>query len=294
MSAVLEAGRSWGAWMLSIMALAAAFVIAGCGDPSNAGMRTSEEPRGLAGKLELTGSSTVAPVMAEIARRFEELHPEVRIDVQTGGSSRGIADTRSGIADLGMVSRALKEEEQDLLAFPFARDGVCLIVHAENPVRSLSAEQVRSIYTGAVDGWQEVGGDDGPLTVVNKAEGRATLEVFQEFFGLSSEEMVAHVVIGDNQQGIKTVAGSPSAIGYVSIGAADYEARRGTPIKLLAIDGVEATPEAVAAGQFPISRPLNLVVSQEPTGLAAALIEFARSEAVRDLIEAQFFVPARS
>jgi phosphate transport system substrate-binding protein len=158
----------------------------------------------------------------------------------------------------------------------------------------LRAEQVRAIYTGAVNGWEEVGGGEGPITVVNKAEGRATLEVFQKFFALSSEETEADVVIGDNQHGIKTVAGSPSAIAYVSIGAADYEARRGTAIKLLAVGGVEATPEAVARGQFPIARPLNLVVRQEPTGLTAAFLEFARSEAVHDLIEAQFFVPSRS
>src|SRR5262249_48034346 len=95
-----------------------------------------------AGKIVLTGSSTVAPLAAEIGKRFEALHPGVRVDVQTGGSSRGIADARQGLADIGMVSRALKPEENDLHAFAIARDGVCIIVHRENPVRTLTDQQV--------------------------------------------------------------------------------------------------------------------------------------------------------
>ena len=85
---------------------------------------------GVDGKLVITGSSTVAPLALEIARRFEERHPGARVDVQTGGSSRGIADTRSGVADLGMASRDLAGDEQDLVSYTLARDGVCLIVHA--------------------------------------------------------------------------------------------------------------------------------------------------------------------
>ena len=101
-------------------------------------------------------------------------------------------------------------------------------------------------------------------------------------------------MIGDNQQGIKTVAGSPSAIGYVSIGAADFEARRGTPIRLVASGGVVPTSEAVAQGEFPISRPLNLVTFGTPSFLASVLLDYAASEAAHDLIEAQLFVPAGS
>ena len=282
--------RDWVQWA----ALAVAFLLAGCGGIDRVATENPEGSAQLEGKLVLTGSSTVAPLMAEIGRRFEEQHPGVRIDVQTGGSSRGIADARSGAADLGMISRGLSAEEGDLQAFTVAQDGICLIVHAENPVQSLSTEQVRAIYTGAVNDWRDVGGEDGPITVVNKAEGRATLEVFQKFFGLTSEEIEADVVIGDNQQGIKTVAGSSSALGYVSIGAADYEVGRGTPIKLLDFGEAQATPETVAHGEFPISRPLNLVVREAPAGLVAAFVEFARSPTVHDLIEAQFFVPVRS
>jgi phosphate transport system substrate-binding protein len=94
----------------------------------------------LTGKLVITGASTLAPLIAEIGKRFENLYPAVRIDVQSGGSSRGVADARQGLADIGMVSRAMKDDERDLSAFPVARDGVCPILHRENPVQALTDE----------------------------------------------------------------------------------------------------------------------------------------------------------
>lgn len=241
-------------------------------------------------RLTLTGSSTVAPLALEIARRYESLHPGVRIDVQMGGSSRGISDARTGLADIGMVSRALKPEEQDLKPFLIAMDGIGIIIHKDNPVASLSREQITGIYTGRIRNWQAVGGPDRPITVVHKAEGRSTLELFLEYFVLKNSEIKPHVVIGDNQQGLKTVAGNPGAIGYVSIGAAEYEERRGTPVRLLSLAGKPASVEAVAAGAYPLSRQLNLVVSSEPSGLTRDFIAFAQSSAVRDLVESQFFV----
>ena len=242
------------------------------------------------GKLTLTGSSTVAPLALEMAKRFEKQNPGVRIDVQSGGSSRGIADARSGAAQIGLVSRALKAEERDLIAHTVALDGISLILHRSNPVASLSDAQIKSIYTGQVRNWREVGGPDLPITVVNKAEGRSTLELFLHYFALSNSQIKPQVVIGDNAQGIKTVAGNVGAIGYVSIGAADYEARQGTAIKLLPMGGVAASVAQVRAGKFPLARPLNLVTRGEPKGLALAFIRFAKSQAAHDLVEAQFFV----
>ncbi|MFQ5741103.1 MAG: phosphate ABC transporter substrate-binding protein [Acidobacteriota bacterium] len=245
----------------------------------------------LEGKLVLTGSSTVAPLAAEIGKRFEMLHPGARVDVQTGGSSRGIADARQGLADIGMVSRALKEDEKDLLAFTIARDGVCTIVHSKNPVTILSNEQVVDIYRGRITNWKEVGGADAPITVVNKAEGRSTLELFLRYFKLKNSAIKAHVVIGDNEQGIKTVAGNPFAIGYVSIGAAEYDATHGIPIKLLPMAGIEPSTETVQNGTFPLSRALNLVTRTAPLGLAKAFLDFALSPDVHDIVRSQYFVP---
>lgn len=242
-------------------------------------------------KLVLTGSSTIAPLAAEIGKRFEALRPGVRVDVQTGGSGRGIADVRQGLSDIGLVSRALKDDESDLTAFPIARDGVCMILHRSNPVASLSDAQVVALYSGRIVRWKDVGGRDAPVTVVHKAEGRSTLELFCRYYKLDNADIRAHVVIGDNAQGVKTVAGNPDAIGYVSIGTAEAEAAGDTPIKLLPVGGVAPTTARVADGTFPLSRPLNLVMRRAPEGLAGEFIEFARSEKVHDLVRGQYFVP---
>lgn len=242
-------------------------------------------------KITITGSSTIAPLAAEIAKRFEEKHPGVRIDVQSGGSSRGITDARSGLADIGMASRALHEAEKDLKGFVIARDGVCVILHRDNPVTTLSDQQVVDIYTGKITDWSAVGGKPGRITVVNKAEGRSTLELFLHYFKLKASDVKPLVVIGDNQQGIKTVSGNPMAIGYVSIGTAEYEAGAGTPIKLLAMKGIAPTVESVKNSTFPLARPLNLVTRTEPTGQVKAFIDFALSPEVHDIVKEQYFVP---
>ncbi len=242
-------------------------------------------------KLVLTGSSTVAPLASEIAKRYEAEHPDVRIDVQSGGSSRGIADARQGAADIGLVSRQLKDSEQDLQAFTVAQDGVSVILHKENPMSQLSDQQVAAIYTKKVTNWKDLGGQDAPITVVNKAEGRSTLELFAQYFKLEPKDIKADVVIGDNEQGIKTVTGNPNAIGYVSIGSAEYSATHGSPIKLLPVKGIAASIANVTNEKFPISRPLNLVTKTTPTGLQKEFIEFARSPKVQDIVKQQYFVP---
>jgi len=242
-------------------------------------------------KLVLTGSSTIAPLAAEIGKRFESVHNNVRVDVQTGGSSRGISDARAGLADIGMVSRALKKDEKDLQGFTIALDGICIILNKGNPVETLNKQQIIDIYTGKIINWKDVGGNDAPITVINKAEGRSTLELFLHYFGLKNTDVKPQVVIGDNQQGIKTVVGNPDAIGYVSVGTAEYEASQGAAIKLLPLEGIAASVENVSNRSFPLSRPLNLVTRAEPVGLVKDFIEFAGSPQVNDLIEAQYFVP---
>lgn len=242
-------------------------------------------------RLTLTGSSTVAPLLTEIAKKYESKHAGVRIDVQSGGSGRGISDTRQGIADIGMVSRALKPDEGDLTAHTVAMDGITLIVHKDNPVRELTSEQIVAIYTGKTTSWKDLGGKDQAIVVVNKAEGRSTLELFVSYFKLPSTDIKASVIIGDNAQGIKTVVGNPQAIGYVSIGSAEFEVAQGAPLRLLSLGGVEPNSTNLASGKFPLSRPLNLVTRGGAQGLARDFIKFATSAEVTPIIKEQFFVP---
>lgn len=244
-------------------------------------------------KLVITGSSTVAPVASEIAKRYEAQNPQVRIDVQTGGSSRGIADVRQQIADIGMVSRAAKPADQGLNFHTIAKDGVVVIVHRDNPIQQLTRQQITDIYTGKLNNWQDAGGQSQAITVVNKAEGRSTLEVFTQHFQLKSSQIKADVIIGDNEQGIKTVAGNPLAIGYVSVGAAKVNVEQGTPIKVLPLEGIQATAQTVRDGSFPLARPLNLVTQGPLNPQQQKFIDFAQSPQVKDIVQEQSLVPVQ-
>lgn len=252
-------------------------------------------PPALAGpqdRLIVTGASSVAPLIGEVAKYFEARHPGIQVDVHTGGSARGIHDVRAGLADIGMVSRPLQPDElEDLRGVVIAHDGIGLIVHASNPVTELSDAQLQGIYTGRLTNWQEVGGRQAPITVVSKAEGRGTLDLFLGYLGLKSAAIRAQVIIGDNGQEIKTVAGNPQAIGYVSVGAAEFSARHGVPIKLLPVRGIPATTAHVRDGTFPLVRPFILVTKAPPAGVVQAFIAFARSEEVHPLVMEQFVVP---
>jgi len=260
-------------------------LLSGCTEPA-------AESNGLSGRVEITGSSTIAPLLSEIARRFEEEHAGVRVAVHTGGSSRGINDVMRGTADIGMASRMLTGEENERLrVFRLGLDGIALITNRENPVEALTTDLVVHIFTGAVDNWSAVGGHDRSITVVNKADGRATLTVFLGHFGLERVDMAGDLIIGENQHGIRAVAADRGAIGYVSVGAAMVEMNRGTAIRILAIDGVVARLETVRAGDYPLLRELNLVTGAEPTEATQAFLRFARSQGVHDLFEAFGYVP---
>ena len=245
-------------------------------------------------ELRISGSSTISPVMDEITRRYSIYNPDVQISVSAGGSIQGISDVREGESDIGMVSRSLKEEETDLEQFIIAHDGVSLLVHQDNPVKALDQQQVLDIYTGTVDNWQAVGGNQASIEVVSKGENHATFSLFAEYFSLPVEEIESARILGDNEDVMQAVLDNPDAIGYVSIGAAEYNIIHGMPLKLLPLEGVAATIENVSDGEFPLSRPLNLVTSQFPAGEQKELIEFALSQEVQDIITEQAFVPVAS
>ena len=242
-------------------------------------------------KLVLTGSSTVAPLLSDIAKAYESSHSQIRIDVQTGGSSRGISDLRKGLNDIGMVSRKLKDSESDLNSFLIAKDGLAIITHKNNPVKELSPEQIVSIYTGKIKNWRKLGGKDLPIVVVNKAEGRSTLEIFLKYFKLKNSQIEASVVIGDNEQGIKTVSKNPYAIGYVSIGTAEYNASVGVPIQLLPLNSVKASVENVENGTYPLARELNLVTKSKPEGNIKLFLDYVLSKKSLSFVEEHYFVP---
>lgn len=266
--------------LISIAGIAGMLIVTGCGQS------TSD-----ANRLVITGSSTMAPMVNDMARHVEALEGSGRIDVQTGGSSRGLSDVRRGLADLGMVSRSPRDDEDDVHWIPVARDGIAVIVHTSNPIMGITTEALRLVYQNRIDSWEPLGGPDRPITVVNKADGRATLDLFLAYTGLDGTAIQADVIIGDNEHAIKTVIGDPYSIAYVSIGTAEYAETSGRPIRRLRLDGVVPSLENLRKGAYPFSRLLYLVAQAEPTEPANRFLAFLGSKAAHPFIEEHYFVP---
>lgn len=247
--------------------------------------------RPLAGALLITGSSTMAPLVAAMAERFRAIHPGVRIDVQTGGSGRGIADVRARKADIGMASRALGAVDADLHGLPVARDGVAIVVHKDNPVRALGASEVVGIYTGRLTRWKQLGGRDAAIVVAAADAGRGSSELFAQYFRLARSELRLQRTVGDNAERMRLLVEQPDAIVYMSVGEAERSVQAGAPLRPLPVAGVAATSRNILTGNYPIARPLSLVTRGRPSGLAAAFIDFCVSSQVTDLVVAHDFVP---
>jgi len=222
----------------------------------------------------LTGSSTIAPILQKVAEDLQAEDSSLRIDVETGGSGRGIQDAQSKQCDVGMASRELTAEEaKGILVRPIAFDGVSMIVHESNPVTNLTKQQVIDIYKGTITDWKDVGGTPGEIYLVNKAEGRATLTVFLEHFKIKAGDIQPDAVVGDNAQGVRLVTGNPAAIAYVSIGEAISAQHRGEDLHLVGLDGVSATEQTVADGTYPLRRNLNLLFPGEIDPLGQRILD---------------------
>lgn len=241
-------------------------------------------------KLNVAGSNTMAPVIAELAKSFQLTHPGVEFDVQSGGSGRAIAATRGGTADIAMVARALNAKERDLVGFAIARDGIGVIVHRDNPVAALTSAQVAAIFNGGISNWKAIGGLDARISVVNRSSGVMALEIFTHYFEIDPLAIKASVTTIENGPTFDAVAADTSAVAYVSIGETARRAAAGEPVKLLAIDGVAASAQNVRTGKYPVSRSLTLVTRTLPAGPAKAFIEFALSPQAAPIIKRYEFI----
>jgi phosphate transport system substrate-binding protein len=241
-------------------------------------------------RLEIAGSTTMAPLVTALAKRFMQLNPGVTVEIRLGGSARGVEETRRGQAHIGMVARALTEAEGDLTGFPIARDAVALLVHADNPVRQIKSAELRDIYAGHITRWEQVGGNPGTITVISRDKGRGALEVFAQHFGFKEGEIKAAKTFGDNALLIDALRDDPRAIAIYSLGDALRLAKRGAPIRLLSIDGRAATPQSVRSGNYPLLRPLTLVTSKLPQGITKKFVDFCLSGEASAIVIASDFV----
>lgn len=239
--------------------------------------------------ISVAGASTLLPAIREAAKAYSE-KTGVKIEVTGGGSSIGISSVLSGHADIGMVSRELSADERSKLTpFLLGHDTVVPIVHAANPVQSLSHDQLASIFKGQPAHWKTFGGNDQQITVLVKKHGRSTRQIWDVFFALDGKTPEAAHQTGANLAMLLFVAADNSAIGYVSAGTVASAQLRGIQVRELRIDGHPAATARSPAGQV-LSRELNLVTAGNPRPVVRRFIEYTRSEDGGEFLRKQGFL----
>lgn len=264
---------------LLVTMVGATFV--GCGSNSSEGKNNTASNGGSV-TISISGSTSVGPLMEKIQEKYEEENNNVTLEIQQNGSGAGIKDVISGISEIGMSSRELKDEEKtSVQGTTVAYDGIALLVNTENPVSNISLEDVKKIYTGEITNWKELGGDDSPIVVVSREEGSGTRDAFQEIVGYKSEELTKDATISDGSGAVKTtVAGNKNAIGFASFEYID------NTVKALSVNDIEPTAENVKAGDYKISRPFILVTKEDSlTENGQKLIDFVLSTEGQQIVE---------
>lgn len=249
-------------------------------------------------QLTVTGASTLAPIIDRAGGELKQEFPQLNVSVRLGGSTKGISDSLEGLNDLGLVARDLTSEESaHLRQITIAHDGVAIVVHASNPLRAITTEQLRRVYLGEIDSWKELGVEgpagDRKIIAVSKADGHATLDVFLAHTRIARSALRPSVVAGNNAVVLATVSESPDAIGFVSLGESQQALASGLSIRLVSLDGVEPTMSSVADETWPMIRPLMLVSRGEPAGWAKVLVEYLDSERGRAVVRECGFVPVK-
>jgi len=248
-------------------------------------------PRKRAQKLHIAGSTTMGPLLKEIAAKYHLLHPEVAIEVDLGGSSRGLEDVRAGHAHIAMLSRALAPSERDLYGIPIARDGVGVVVHANNPLRQLSIGDLQAIFTGRLRTWQEAGGSHEKVYALGGLSDGASSALFARFLRQPLDAFSLNAAVESNIERLAVVASCENAIAYVSVGAAERAISQGVSVRLLPISGVAASTANIRNGSYPVCRVLTLASMDAPTGVARSFFAFCLSAQVNGILSAFDFVP---
>ncbi|MDI6900264.1 MAG: phosphate ABC transporter substrate-binding protein [Anaerosomatales bacterium] len=263
--------------LIAVMLATIVVPLAGCDD----GARAEDE-------VVVTGSTTILPIAEISAEDFTEENPGTKVLVSGVGSSAGIESVSKGTSDIGTASRDLKESELSLglVDTPIAYDAIAVIVNPENPVRSLTREQVRDIFAGQITNWAEVGGPDLPVGIVNRDEASGTREAFKKIvMGDTDFDRTAVILPGTGQ--VRMVVGEAvGAVGYISVGFVNDD------VAAVTIDGVEPTLANVLNGSYGLQRLLHFFTLGEPEGLTKEYIEYVLSPTVQEtLVREAGFVP---
>ncbi len=244
--------------------------------------------------LTIVGSTSVEKLIISLSDRFSVANEGYTFDVQAPGSSAGVKAAIDGTADFGMASRDLTqaEKQQGVDEHVIALDGIAVVVHPDNPVSDLTADQITDIFAGRTTNWKEVGGNDQEILLVSREAGSGTRSAFEELLNLieDKQSLIAEerAIFAESTNSVaQNVQDKVEAIGYISLGSM----RPG--VKALAVDGVTCTVENVQAGTYKITRPFLLLTKGELTADMQAFLDFILSDEGQTVVIEEGFIPVK-
>ena len=271
--------------------------LTGCGsktetpaDTNTDSSAQTEAPTALSGSVSTNGSTSMEKVIGALSEQFMADNSGVTVTYDPTGSGAGIEAASNGSADIGLASRALKDEEKagGLTETIVALDGIAVIVNADSKVADLTVEQIGKIFTGEITDWSEVGGDAGTISCIGREAGSGTRDGFESITGTKDACKLDQELTSTGGV-IEAVAGNPNAIGYASLSAVEGK----NTVKAVTVGGVACTEATVLDGSYAIQRPFVLVtkIGETLSPAAQAFFDYATSSAASQLIKAAGAVP---
>ena len=241
----------------------------------------------LSGNVATGGSTSMKNVIAALTEGFAEIEPDVTVSYDPTGSGAGITGATDKTLDIGLSSRALKDDEKnDVDGTVIALDGIAIIVNKDSKVEDLTVDQLKQMFTGEITNWSEVGGDDGEIVLVGREAGSGTRDGFESIVDVKDSCKYAQELTATGAV-ISAVEANPLAIGYASLSAV------GDTVKAVTVGGVECSEETVKDGSYEVQRPFVFVTNDSVTlsAQAQAFLDFATSADAADLIRTAGAVP---
>ena len=239
--------------------------------------------------IQIAGSTSVQPVAEQLAQAYMQKHPDVKINVQGGGTSVGITSAQQGTAQIGTASSKPKDSDaQGLVQTQIAKDGIVIIVNKDNKLSSLTLDQAKSIFSGNVTDWTKVSGSGSKISVITREDGSGTRDGFQNIVmgGKNGTKIVSNAIVQSSTEAIlQAVKGDPNAIGYISLASLNGD------VKAVTINGVAPTEKTVSDQTYKIVRPFIFLTKGEPTGIVKDFIDFTMSPEGQSIVKKAGAVP---
>ena len=220
-------------------------------------------------KITIVGSTSVQPVAQSLATAYMKEHPNVKIEVQGGGTAVGLKSVSDGTAQIGMASEQLASNQtQGLNNYTLGQDGIVAIVNNNNTVTGLTSAQVKGIFTGNTTNWSQVGGSSGKIDVIVREVGSGTRVAFQSLL-LDNASYVGSAIVQTSTGAVQqAVSQDPNAIGFISFASLNNKT------KALTINGVTCSATTIANGSYTTQRPFNFLTKGAATGASLAFIKW--------------------